>query len=297
MAAASLALIAVPDAFKLADAVQQAGATATPVDANQAQGAPAPVDTVTLTNQAAEGQLTGQNPNAERFDPPAFVGAAGLFFGANTAQQNAAGTFQTAPALPTLLPEPQNAPAAAPANAPDAANTAANQDPPANAANAAAAGAGANAANANDPAAAGDTPPLELQQLDQALLQLGVNPESIPVAQQLAMLLYANDPAALQLLVQALQNTATQQGGTQTGANTAANNNTGATQAILQTATQPNQGQQTQAVPAIAPGVANALSTQIGELQIAIQAVEIQAPQQANTAAAGATGTSLNVTA
>lgn len=291
MAAAAFSLATIQDAFQLADAAQQqAPATATPVNANQAQGAPAPADTVTLTNQAAEGQLAGQDPNAGQFDPPAFVGATGLFFGAAGAQQNAEANFQITPALPILLPEAQNAPAAATANG---AGAPANQNPPANApanaANAAAAGAGANAANAagaDDPAAAANAPQLELQQLDQTLLQLGVNPQSIPIANQLAMLVYANDPAALELLVQALQTTSTQQGAAQGGANTAA------TQGILQTVAQPSQAQQTQAaVPAV-----NALSTQIGELQNALQAVEIQTPQQAS-AAAGATGTALNVTA
>ena len=292
MAAAAFSLATIQDAFQLADAAQQqAPATATPVNANQAQGAPAPADTVTLTNQAAGGQLAGQDPNAGQFDPPAFVGAAGLFFGAAGAQRNAEANFQITPALPILLPEAQNAPAAGTANG---AGAPANQNPPANApanaANAAAAGAGADAANAagaDDPAATANAPQLELQQLDQTLLQLGVNPQSIPIANQLAMLVYANDPAALELLVQALQTTSTQQGTAQGGANTAA------TQGILQTVTQPSQTQQTQAaVPRV-----NALSTQIGELQNALQAVEIQTPQQANAAAAGATGTALNVTA
>jgi hypothetical protein len=306
MAAPTFALTAVvQDEFQFTGiAAQQAAATATPVNANQAQGAPAPADTVTLTNQAAEGQQTGQDPNPGRFDRAAFLGAAGALVGANRAPANPQ-PAQQAPSLPVLLPQlpAQNARVAAPANATD---PAANQNPPANAAAAAAA---ANAANATDPAAAADTPQLELQQLDQTLLQLGVNPQSIPIANQLAMLLYANDPAGLELLVQALQTPAAQQGTTQAGANTGANTNAAATQALLQTAVQPNQGQPAQgpaqgaanqvaaANAANAPALSNPLSIQVQELQIAIQAVEIQTPQQANATAVGVTGNALNVTA
>lgn len=263
MAAPTFALTpVVPDAFQLTGtAPQQAPGNATPVNSNQAQGAPAPADTVTLTNQVAEGQQAGQDPNQGGFDQAAFVGAAGAVIGADRAPTNTQ-PAQQAPALPVVLPgqQTQNAPAAAAANAAD---PAANQNQPANApannANAAAAGA-ANAPNAADPAPATATN-TELAQLDQILNQLGVNPQSIPISDQLAMLPYANDPAALQMFVQSLQTTAAQQGTTQAAATPAASQ-------------------------------AN-LSAQIQELQTVIKAV--QTPQ-ANALAAGATGTALNVT-
>lgn len=360
MAAASFSLTAVvQDVFQLTETVQQqAPPTATPVNANQAQGAPAPADTVTLTNQAAEGQQAGQDANPGRFDQAVFLGAAGLFIGANAAQAN---PQPQVPALPVLLPplQTQNAAAAPAAIAADpATNAAANQNTAtnaaANAANAAAANAAtdanaAAAANAADPAPAASTPQQQLQQLDQSLLQLGINPQSIPLFNRMAMLLYANDPAALQLLVQALQTTTTQQGGTQTGANAAENTNATATQALLQGVAQSTQGQaaqqaalaatatqnnaQSQAAPQVeilaaqinfadvqatltlpnqtaqaaanqtaptaanAPALSNPLSVQIEELQIAIQAVEIQPGQAANESAQAASGNALNVTA
>jgi hypothetical protein len=45
----------------------------------------------------------------------------------------------------------------------------------------------------------------ELAQLDQTLQQIGINPQSISLFNRMAMLLYANNPAALKMLVQTLQ--------------------------------------------------------------------------------------------
>jgi hypothetical protein len=340
MAAASFSLTAaVEDIFQLgAAAQQQAPAATTPVNANQAQGAPAPADTVTLTNRSSEGQLGGQDANPGRSDRAVFFGSAALMIGENRAQQNGQPKSQQVPSLPVLLPqlEPQNAPAAAPANTAD---PAANQSSTANAGADAANTAGS--ANAADPApdSAAVTPQQQLQQLDQTLLQLGVNPDSIPIFNRMAMLLYANDPAAVQMLVHALQTAAAQQGSALTGANPPANTNAAATQSLLQSAAQPPQGQPSQepagapaqntAVPQPAPQIevlvaqinftgaqaslptqpaqvaasqsmaasganmptlSNPLSVQVEELQVAIQAVEIQTPEQPNAAA-------LNVTA
>jgi hypothetical protein len=358
MAVISFSLTAVAqDVFQFADAAQQqAPPTATPVNANQAQGAPAPADTVTLTNRAAEGQQSGQDPNPGRFDRAAFLASAGLSIGANRAPADPQPNSQQAPPLPVLLPDlqPEGPAAAVPANTADAAanqnlsaNAAANAP---NSANVAAAAAdGANAADA-PPDAAAVGPQQQLQQLDQSLLQLGINPQSIPLANRMAMLLYANDPAALQLLVQALQTAATQQAGSQTGADTAATGNA-ATQALLQTAAQSNHGQpaptqpiapvtdaapstaasqaapqfellaaqidfagvqitslnqppqsaanqSSAANPASTPAQPNPLSVQIEELQIAIQSVEIQPGEAANTPAqTSSRGNALNVTA
>lgn len=50
-----------------------------------------------------------------------------------------------------------------------------------------------------------DTPLAELAQLDTTLQQMDINPQSISLFSRMAMLLYANDPAALRELVQTLQ--------------------------------------------------------------------------------------------
>ncbi len=252
MAAASFSLTAVvQDVVQVAEFAQQpAQVNATPVNANQAQGAPAPADTVTLTNQAAEGQQTGQDPNRGHFDHAAFLGAAGAYFGANAARPN-----RQAPELPLQLfahGQPQDAPAAAADNAAKAAPNAA-----ANAANTAANTAN-TAASAAAPAANGNftTPQQQLQQLDQSLQQLGINPQSIPLFNRMAMLLYANDPAALRLLVQTLQTAATQQGAGQAStatANAAANANQAAAQELLPAATPATPGQAAPHPPAVAP--------------------------------------------
>lgn len=62
-------------------------------------------------------------------------------------------------------------------------------------------------------AAGADTPLAELTQLDDTLQQMGVNPQSISLFNRMAMVLYANDPAALRVLVQTLQSGAEQFGG------------------------------------------------------------------------------------
>lgn len=76
-------------------------------------------------------------------------------------------------------------------------------------------GAGGNTANlgtntaisaASRPAtSSSDTPLAELAQLDRTLQQIGIDPQSISLFNRMAMLLYANDPAALKILVQTLQ--------------------------------------------------------------------------------------------
>jgi hypothetical protein len=48
-------------------------------------------------------------------------------------------------------------------------------------------------------------PLAELAQLDSTLQQMGINPQSISLFNRMALLLYANDPAGLRVLVQALQ--------------------------------------------------------------------------------------------
>lgn len=88
----------------------------------------------------------------------------------------------------------------------------------------------------------------ELAQLDQTLQQLGIDPQSIGLFNQLALLAFANDPAALQQFVQQLQQS-TQQIVLQGffGAQEEVSGQSGLTP------TAPNQGQQTAAPVATTP--------------------------------------------
>jgi hypothetical protein len=242
MAAVSFSITAVvQDVVQAVDpAQQQAQANVTPVNANQAQGAPAPADTVTLTNQAAEGQQSGQDANRGHFDRAALLGAAGYFFGANARSNRQPPEH----ALPVLLRqvETHNAPATtgndAAANATNAAANAANAAANTEVNTTPAANAGANATFT--------TPQQQLQQLDQTLQQLGISPQSIPLFNRMAMLLYADDPAALRLLVQTLQTAASQVGAGQVAASAAANSDQVPAQALLPTAASANQDQPAQ---------------------------------------------------
>jgi hypothetical protein len=54
-------------------------------------------------------------------------------------------------------------------------------------------------------AAGANTPIAERAQLDDTLQQMGINPQSISLFNRMAMVLYANDPAALRVLVRMLQ--------------------------------------------------------------------------------------------
>jgi hypothetical protein len=229
MAAGSFSLNAiVQDVFQATDAAQQqVPASATPANANQAQGAPTATDTVTLTNQTAQDQQTGPDPQQDDFDRAAFLGAAAAYTGTNTARRN---RKVLQPILPLLPPQTQNAATAA---ADTAANTATNTADTANA---------PAVSDAAGPNANASAPQQQLQMLDQTLQQLGINPQSIPLFNRMAMLLYANNPAALRLLVQTLQGAATQQGAAQT-TNTAENANQGAVQALLPAGAPANQGQ------------------------------------------------------
>ena len=159
MAAVSLQLAAVLQNATTENTVRQPNTNETAVNANQAQGAPVPQDTVTLTNQTSQGRQTQQDPEQQPPDPNLFAAGAQIVA---LAQGNA-----TAPASATVNP------------------------PNLNAANAAV------------------TPDQQLQVLDQALQQLGIDPESISLFNRLAMLLYANDPEALQQFIQQLQQTTT----------------------------------------------------------------------------------------
>jgi hypothetical protein len=137
---------------------------------------------------------------------------------------NATAANTAAPAPPAIAananPAPQGAAAngANPAVADPAATNAANTANAAAASNLAppAVNTAANAANNTTQ----DAQQQELAQLAQVLQQLGIPPSSIPVVQQLAMLLFRFDPQALLQFVNALQGMA-QQVGNQVPANNA----------------------------------------------------------------------------
>jgi hypothetical protein len=171
--------------------------TNTPVNANQAQGAPVPLDTVTLAAQTAQGQGTAPNQNDGQQDgpqngqqdgqlqsSPAFAAAAALFAGAistisqngnnATATQTASGSGNSTNGKSTLA---------------DIANSVLQQ---------------ATATTPSQPDLA-QAQKQQLQQLDQTLRQLGIDPQSISVFNQLAMLFYSNNPSDLQQFIRQVQ--------------------------------------------------------------------------------------------
>jgi len=214
----------------------QTTANATPVNPNQSQGAPAPQDTVTLTGQVFPGQLTQQNsPQQVPFQGSILFATAArvqVFAAGNNGNTNT--QAPEAPAIAQVQTQTQL------------------QEP------AAAALATGNTANTGGGAAQGSQQ--ELQQLDQTLQQLGIDPQSISLFNRLALLLYANDPAALQQFVQQLQNGSTEVG-----------EGTGATPIQSQTQAQnPNPAQNQTADPG-----------QAGSLALAANSAPTAAPDQA----------------
>ena len=170
-------------------------------DPNRPDGAPQ--DTVTLTGtfppaqpvqQAAFIQLQEFALFAAQANAPALTNNGGNAAAQPAAPANA--QFVAENFADANVQFVQAAPAGQSANT--QANAAANNGAQANAQAAAATG----AAPATD---LGTTPQQELQQLDSTLQDLGINPQSISLFNRLGLLLYANDPAALQNLVQTLQ--------------------------------------------------------------------------------------------
>ncbi len=170
-----------------------AKATNTPVNPNQAQGALVALDTVTLAAQTAQGQGAAKNQQDGQQNgqqdghfqsSPAFAAAAALFAGAistisqngnsATATQAASGSGNSANGKSTLA---------------TVANTTQQQ---------------ATDTTASQPDLA-QTQKQQLQQLDQTLRQLGIDPQSISVFNQLAMLFYSNNPSDLQQFVRQVQ--------------------------------------------------------------------------------------------
>lgn len=192
---------------------QQPAPGAPTTDANQAQNAPAPQDTVVLTGKISETVLNGENQNGSQFQEAA------IFF---SVREMFIGQGNSAPGAPQPQPPPQIGAQPQPPQEPQPAQPANVQATPAN--NADPAIAAAVAANAQaggspvQPSGAGpSTPQQQLQQLDQTLKQLGINPQSISLFNRMAMLLYANNPAALRVMVEEIQGAAKQ--GAAAGAN------------------------------------------------------------------------------
>lgn len=185
-----------------------------PVGSTQvAQPVGSQADIVTLAGQASESQPTrGDGGNASLGETATFFFAERETFRAANGSSASQATSQ-APTLPVDVGIGSAAPNAAsdignspvvPAPVLDiAAQPAGSVNPGFAPALSSASAPGASAAQ---------TPQQELAQLNQTLQQIGINPQSISLFSRMAMLLYANDPAALRNLVETLQHVAQQMG-------------------------------------------------------------------------------------
>ncbi|HTZ75411.1 MAG TPA: hypothetical protein VMB47_15925 [Candidatus Aquilonibacter sp.] len=200
----------------------QTGVTAGPQAAVSGGQTAQQADSVTLTGRTAESQ---QNGNGK--DNGAQMGEASVFFFAERQSFRAANgsggnqTASTAPSLPVKIADEATltgGKAAAASNTQTIPATNQETAGPSNsvdetAATAATAAPSPSATTTNSTtngSGAADTPIAELAQLDNTLQQMGIDPQSISLFSRMAMLLYANDPAALRVLVQTLQNGADQ---------------------------------------------------------------------------------------
>lgn len=153
-------------------AAQPATSAGQTVNANQAQAEPAPQDYVTLSTKLSDLPGARREPHWTRFDGDVLAGA-----GVKSETGKTQSVLeQEAPAVSSLSAGSQAA-------------------------------AGTDQENAGTPSAS--TPPLstpaeQFSQLDRTLQELGIDPQSISLFHRMAMLLYANNPAALKDLVQQL---------------------------------------------------------------------------------------------
>jgi hypothetical protein len=199
----------------------QPGVTAGPQAAVGSSEMTQQSDSVTLMGGTAESQETAYNENGGTQ-----LGEASAFFlaeqqsfrAANGSGGNQSATASTVPHLPVKTRDEATVGAGLAGSAPSA-QTAPN-------ANQRSVGVGDSAANpaalsgavssatttssASSENAAAETPIAELAQLDDTLQQMGIDPQSISLFNRMAMLLYANDPAALRVLVQTMQTGAQQ---------------------------------------------------------------------------------------
>jgi trimeric autotransporter adhesin len=270
---------------------QPAARLATATAAGNGQPAATPNDTVSLSGAAVTaaqpGQETGQG-GAEFL--PAEPSLFEVLAAAGTNQRAAPAAVGTDPAIATAGVVPANAGAATvnvTANA--AASTAVNSAATTNTA-ATANGTDAAAANAGSTllTATAQDQQQQLAQLDQLLSSLGIDPQSIPLFNQLALLLYLNDPAGLQHFVQQIESVSP------LSANPAS---AASTQAATQTPAQAAQGA---AVPKGAgpDGQAvGALAAQLQELQVSLASTEVGTAQTSPTGSPSSPGQALDIKA
>lgn len=258
-------------------------------NAAAAQAAPPAQDTVTLAGRTAEGQQTrgghGQFGEAAAF----FLGERETFRAGNGSAPTQ-GAATDVPSLPVALTE--NPGQAGTGTAPAAAqNAQATSAPPSvidfGGPNNPAAGAAApGAANSQ-------TPIQQLAQLDQTLQDIGINPQSISLFNRLAMLLYANDPAALRLLAQAVESAAQTLGSTNASSTPSASSS----QTLAAPPNQYQSGQSSQSndqsPSAPAPATTTGVELDIQQAQIAVQSAPDSAAQgNGGTSAASSSQTS-----
>jgi hypothetical protein len=269
MAAVSLQPIT-PAAPGAAD--QTPARPAAPAAGGNAQTDAAPNDTVNFSGAAVHAAQPGQNPGQAGAE---FVARGPAIFEALNG--GAPGTAPTAPAPASQVAATPNAPASPSANV-------ASAQPPA----AATAQTGATLLSANTQ----QEQQQQLAQLDQLLSTLGIDPQSIPLFNQLALLLYLNDPAGLEHFVQQLQ-ALTPIASNPTKANNAPQNAASATGSAT------NAGVQAAATTDASPNAqaqASGLTPQFQELQLSL-ATEGQGAQQPSGGAVDSSGHALNISA
>lgn len=205
----------------------QSGATAGPqANADPLQGGSQNQDTVTLAGRTADSQQTGTgNGNAQFAETAAFFYAEQQSFRAANGSVSTPAQAKSVPDMPVKIGneganETQNAQDGTPAAVASAASQSPNATGDVNAGNGAGGSASATSGSAQTPIA-------ELAQLDDTLQQMGINPQSITLFNRMAMLLYANDPAALRVLVQTLQTGTQQLAGSSNGAEAGGSTSTG----------------------------------------------------------------------
>jgi hypothetical protein len=127
----------------------------------------------------------------------------------------------------------------------------------------------------------------QLAQLDQLLSALGVDPQSIPLFNQLSLLRYLNDPFRLRQLVQQLQTVSPVEANPPEA-------NSGAAQAANEAAKQPaaSKGQNAQNAPG---AEANGFAAQFQELQVSLAATAVEEAPEAGNGGSGQSGQTLNV--
>lgn len=266
---------------------QTAPRPATAAAGSSVQPAATPNDTVSLSGAAVTaaqpGQETGQGGAEFLPTEPSLFEI--LTASASATNQGADPAGATDPAVATDAPIAANAGTTAAngtANATVNAAAAANSNATANTTNAGAAAAGTTLLTAT-----AQDQQQQLAQLDQLLSSLGIDPQSIPLFNQLALLLYLNDPAGLQQFVQQLESVSP------FSANPAS---AASTRATAQAPAQATQGATTSSAGANGQA-AGALAAQLQELQVSLASSETQGAQPPVTGSASSPGSALDITA